>query len=246
MSDSDDTLGTAQDAGEDSTPDPIKNLKAEMNRKLQNADRQIGTVLQQNQNLSQQLNTVLAQLNRGANAPSASQSKKLEELIQDDPAAAAAEIEAMTERKAARYVDSAVQAERSRNQVLSNLSSQYPELNDASSELHLEASAIFDTFDERFRADPISYETAVLRAAAKHGVMPVQKRKKPTDADADTFTMPRGGSGQTTRTQAPQKVDPKTDAFADIMAEHAGIKDVETYKKNVAKRAQRKNWKTWG
>lgn len=220
--------------GEDTTQaveDPIKNLKAEYSRKLENVNNEL---VQQRVAMEQILNAI----NSRQAAPAQPQAK-LSDLVYNDPERAAEIIEARAVEKATQIVDSRMKQTQAAQAVITKMASDYPELNDEASELRLQALSIYAKLDQSTKNSPEGYRIAIREAAAELGVLPASKRAKKT-SNADDFSMPATGAAGAKNRQARQpELDSNTLALAEAM--NLNIKDPKIVDR-LKQRAQRKNW----
>lgn len=97
------------------------------------------------------------------------------------------------------------------------LTEQYPELNNASSDLHVRAKELLASSTDK-EWDVNALESSVFRAVTEKGVLPMKHRKVSEDDGADDY-LGSGGSGasNTKRPSRNDKLDPKTKAFAELL-----------------------------
>jgi predicted transcriptional regulator len=210
----------------------VKNLHSEMSRKTQKLS-------EDNQRLSQQLTELTNQLKSRNQPASGSQSddEDLETLAYRDPKAYAKKVEDRAASKADERVRSALNQQQQNNAMLNQLISEYPELNDNSSELTVKALEIYKNMPDHEKATSTAYKIAVRDAAAEVGVLPKSKRKTNNN---DSYV--GGGSGSVNARKGasgPSDVDVKTLEFAERLG--VNIKD----KKIVERLKQRAARKTW-
>jgi hypothetical protein len=177
-----------QDGG--NANDPIKNVKAEFERKLGNVDQQMAAIKQSTDTL---LNFVRSQQAAKPAAPAV----KLEDVWLDNHEAAAAIV-----------VDRATQAiEQKLNQreanntrtatTIQKLVSEFPELSSSDHELTMKANEVYNSMSEDEKTSPVAYKAAVNAAALDLGYMPKAKR---TEEYEEAFAL-RGGNSATRNTR---------------------------------------------
>jgi uncharacterized coiled-coil protein SlyX len=181
MSDDQNTGTTTPEGSVAPQQDEIKNLKAEMNRKLENTNAQLAALLNELKQKS---------------APSAAQSSPAKVSVFDDEEAYARRIKEETAREIESKLE-ARQAQQTKYQtVVNQLVSEYPEANDTSSELYKRAQEHYAQLDDSEKANPLALKAAVTSAAAELGMKPKSKRQKSSD---DGFTMSSSSTGHGTK-----------------------------------------------
>jgi len=227
------TDGTDESTGQGRT---IENVQSEFNRKM-------SKLAEENSKLSQQLGE-LAGLVQQAVQPrqqvnsSVSEEEELEALAYKDPKAFSRKVKEQAAQSAARIVDERLSVNNQTSAVLSQLGSEYPELNDSNSDLTLKSVEIFKRMSERDRQSPLAYKTAVRDAAADLGILPKNKRK----ATSEQPDINSGNSStQAANSQRPKSkdVDAKTLAFAKLLGLDTNKKDVVD---RLKARSQRTKW----
>ncbi len=211
-----------------------KELKAEMNRKLDG----LKSELQQSTNQTQaMMDQYLAAINaRAAGSQAAPAAKKLADLQYEDPDAYEREIENRAARIANEIVDRKLSSSNATQTVINSLASEYPELKDINSELSQEALKVYQTLPKHLQGTPEGTRMAIREAAALSGVVPVSKRKA---SESEEFSV---SSGSPSRRASSKKedVDDKTLVFAQAIGLNTNDpKILENLKKNT-KRDYRK------
>lgn len=135
-------------------------------------------------------------------------------------------------RKAASMAEGIVDAREQRNQRMTEMSREYPELN-TDAKLIQAAAAELGKLPANFRVTADGYETAILKAVAKAGLIPKSKRANVT-VDEDVSMSNRGGSSG--NRERKQKVSDATLAAAELMG--LDINNPETIK-NLEKNSNR-------
>lgn len=213
--------------------DPLKNYKAEMDRKLGGFESKFDQLSQVNQQLLNQVQ----QLAQAATPPATSD--EFEDLWIDNPKEAARRIKEETTAEIRKDMEKQSQLQQKQTRILSELTQKFPELNDSGSELTQKAVEIYNALDADEQRDPRSYKLAVAEAAVDLGIQPASKRKK-RQADDDSFAV-SGSSGTKAKPQS-AGVDPRTIEFAKLIG--MDVSNEDTMKK-LEKRSQRKNWSTY-
>lgn len=202
-------------------PDEFKNFKAEMGRKL-------GNLEQTNAELLATLKSLTAK-------PAPSSPEKKVSVFEDEEAYGqriAAEAEARIEKKLA-----AQNAQTQKQQaVLASLVAEFPELNQADSDLAKRAVEIYNGLPEDERTSPMSYKVAVKDAALELGVKPKSKRNKGGD---DDFTL--SSSKSAGRPPKKGEVDPVIEDLASAF----GVKLDAAAKERIVNRHGRKTYSSW-
>lgn len=212
----------------------INNLKQEMSRKLGNYESKLNELAQTNQALLQKL----SQLTQPKPISVKTDDDDMDKLWYDDPRKAAAKIKEQTKAEImAEYQKD--QEYKSRTQsTLASLVNDYPELNDATSDLTKRAVEIYNSMSDGDKTSPVAYKAAVREAASDLGILPIKKRIV-SDDDSFSGSSSNTSSGATKRASKKDDLDPRTIAFAKLV----GLKiDDENVKNRVKERAKRTNW----
>lgn len=228
MSDVNDTAvvdESADNGGDESQsqPDPIKNLKSEMDRKL-------GNLEQSNQKL---LEAIQGLTTKKADPPVAA--KKVSDVIYEDADAAAEIIEKRAEERVMKRIDEREQY----NGTIAALYNDYPELSDGQSEMTKKTLSYLSQYPEAQRKNPTFIKLAARDAAAELGVMTKNKRG---NGGGDDFSFGGGNSGggkarDTKRTSAEDDMILRT-------AEVLGV-DISDPKKKERVLSRKRNEREW-
>lgn len=205
--------------------DEIKNLKAEMTRKLGNTEAMLAELKRANEALVQQLAGIAKP------AAATAQQKKLSDIMYEDPEQFAEVVKSSATEQVSRLL-----AEREEQQAtMSALIAEFPELNQGEHELTKRAVEIYNGLSEKEKKSPLAYQTAVKSAALETGIRPKSKR---TSTEADTFSLSGQGAKKTTK-KADGELDPATEAVARFL--NVDLSDPEV-RKRLASNHGRKNW----
>lgn len=188
-------------------PDPYKNLKAEMDRKITSQEQSIAKLLESQQQL-------MAQLQKQSAPAVKDESEELNDLWYSKPEVAANKIKEKAKAEIREELAQQNAATNQRNSVLSQLITDYPELNNQSSDLTKKAVEYYNALPEDEKSRPMAYRLAVKEAAADLGVKPASKREDYNDA---YVTGSSGGSTGGTKRQRDDEIDANTAALAKIM-----------------------------
>lgn len=229
-----DDTSNSDSSSDESTekPDPIKQIKSEFGRKQDN--------------VMNELNALKAQLGQIADTVihAASTKNKPEQEDNIDPLMDPKGYKESIKKELRKEMDQSLGMERERNNVLSTLVSQYPELQSSSSELTQTALRIYNQLSNAEKNSPSGYKIAVMQAAQEVGVLPVNKRKQSQSESSDDFTL---SNSNTSVRQKPseraknEKIDDKTLEFAKLLGRPTeDPKYIESLKKTITNR--RKNW----
>jgi hypothetical protein len=227
--------GDAADASaatKESSSDDLRNLKAEMNRKLGNLEQ-----------TNAQLMAYLQTMNKPAPAaPAAESSKKLDDLWYSNPDEAARLIEDRAAAKAESRIAARNEAASKSQAALVAVINDFPELADNNSDFAKKAVAIYNSYSPEEQANPISYKAAAQQAAFELNMKPKSKRKQ--DNADDSFSIGGGSGDHATRPSKRRDadVDPNTLAFAELLGQP--VNDPK-YVERLKKHSQRKNWKKY-
>lgn len=216
--------------------DPIKNLQAEMSRKLGNHETMMAELKRTNDALLAQLTNLTTPKKEPKNEP------KLADLIIDDPEAA---VGIITER-VTKTVEDKNNKERQemvkRQKTINEVAAEYPEIAVNDHVLTKRAVEIFNSFDAEEQQSPAAYKAAVAQAASEFGVKPKSKRT----SDDDSFSL----GGSTTGKEAPKERGKKekgeisegTKAIAQLMGLDLSDQKVVERLKNKHGRKSYTNW----
>lgn len=211
----------AEGAPAQSAPvDEIKNLKAEMNRKMSNLEAT-------NAQLLEQLKTFAKP---AAPAP-ASVAKKVS--VFDDEDQFAESVVSAAEERISKKLAAQQEAQAKHQQVIGGLMNEFPELGNNESELTKKANEIYASMSDEDKSHRLAIDSAVRRAALETGLKPKSKR---TSDESESFSLGSGGSGGSSRRNS-DAVNPLTEQFAKLM----GV-DPEKAK---ARAKARKNYNNW-
>jgi hypothetical protein len=192
--------------------DAGKNIKAEFDRKIGNVDTRLAsieqTLINQNQQLQAQMEAALAAIaTRQQAAQPTGPKKKLADLALENPDEFESELDRRVQEQASRIVNQSTAATNSTNAVLGQLTNDYPELKDASSDLTKKSIELYNSVvPKHLHGTPEGTRMAIREAAADLGVVPVSKRKKPADVDADDYVAP-GNTGEARKSSSSKKKD---------------------------------------
>lgn len=219
-------------------PDPVKELKSEFARKTENI---LELVNAQNQKMEQMVQAMIQSQRQQQQQNPAKEQEDLEQLAMNNPAAFAAKVAENATAKALEAQERLAQQQNERRnqeaRILTDLVTDYPELNDKTSDLYQEAIRSYEKLSPSDKNNPMSWKAAIRDAAAELGVVPAKKRKQ---SGGDDFVSP-GSSGGTssTRGKGSSSISDKTLQFAQLLGRPV---DDEDYKKRLQKYAERKNW----
>lgn len=215
--------------------DPYKNLKSEFDRKLQGLN---DIIAKQNAEAAQQYTAILETIKATKQATTSpiDDDKTLEQLSYNEPAKYAKVVEERAARAAESAASKIAAAAQERQLVLSQMISDYPELNDQSSELYQRAVQMSRTLPRDQQDSPNSVKAVIREAAAELGILTKAKRSGSGD-----FSL--GGSrstgGPSSSSGSKGKIDDKTLAFAEAMG--MNIEDPK-YLERLEKASKRDTW----
>lgn len=216
--------------GEGGAPAPaeeIKNLKAEMNRKMEGF----------NSELKRSNEALLATIQSMVVPPKrAQQDDDITDSFYKDPGQALKKVKEDAKKEALQEFNTLSAEQLKRNNVIAKLVQEYPELADDSHDFTQAALKKFDELAKENGNTPVVYRTAVLEAAMEKGIKP--KNKRDQGSEGDDFTMSGGGQGNTRRQQRKSdELDPRTVEAAKLL----GV-DPEKVKQRVQKRKTYGKW----
>ena len=222
--------------GAEGGADALTNVKAEMNRKLGNIEAQIKS---QNEAMLAQINALLAKTAPPKEESTVSKAKKpLKDLINDDPEEYARHVQEEARASAERLIEERTKKANEQQAVLSQLTSEYPELNDMNSEL---TKLAVEKYKGLGLDSPVGYRAAVAEAAAELGVRPKSKRK--AESNDEAFSL---GSGSGGRGTGEARVSPQQEAVMRDLAKKFGVnwEDKDT-RDRLKKNHGRKSYGRW-
>lgn len=220
-----------------SDADPIKNIKAEMERKFSNITKQLQT---QNEQLMQAITQVATP--KKAPQKEAEVSEDLVDLMYSDPGAYARRIAEMATSAATKQVSAQVNRSNEVNTTLQRMVSEYPELNDQGSEMYQKAIEIYNTLSEDEKQSASGVKLAIREAAADLGVVPVSKRRRSEDDDFNfggNVSDNKGSANNKRKQRDEVKVSEDTLAFAQLLGRNI---DDPKVKAGLEKASKRKDY----
>lgn len=207
--------------------DEIKNLKSEMNRKIDNLSKT-------NEQLLAQLNN-MAKSFQPPKKPETPQQNKKASVFEDEDAFANS-IKEQAKAELREEINKANQLTSKQQQTIATLVKDFPELNDGDSDLAKRAIEIFNSMPEDERVSPVAYKAAVKEAALDLDIRPKSKRKSSEGESDDSFTL-GSRSSERPRESGPKKVDRRTALFAEAL----GV-DVKKVEQRIQKRKSFTSW----
>ncbi len=181
---------TGEEGSTDVQPDPMQNLKAEYNRKLENMQANMqATIAEQNRQLQAILDGLVQ--SKQQQAPSAP-AKSLKDLMYDDPEAFAEHIAQRADRVADEKINRTVQANQATQNVVFEMQNKFPEFAQSGSEAAKMALEKAQAVPQHLRGTPEGIRLAMQEAALELGLVPASKRRS---SNNDDFSV----SGQSSR-----------------------------------------------
>jgi hypothetical protein len=211
----------------DGAQDPVKNIKAEFERKL-------GNVTEQLRAQSEMLQRTLEQMQAAKNTPAAAE----EEI---DPIVNPVAYKQAIKEEAKREMRSEIQLSQATQNEVARIQGMYPEFGENGSEAAKMALDKFKSLPSHLKGTPEGAKLVLMETAAEMGLIPASRRRK-SEAE-DDYTV-GGGSSGTNRPQRQQatKLDNKTLAFAELIG--LDINNPET-RKSLESRTKRRNWEQY-
>lgn len=209
----------------------IKNLKSEFSRKQENLMSELTQIKQ-----------LLAESSKSA----INNRHKVVEQAEDevpDPILEPKKYKEYLKREVMNETSQMVNQNNQRNAQLSALVQSYPELQSSDSDLTKRAVEYYSRLSEYEKQSPNAYKYAVQDAASELGVLPVNKRPKSSNQEADESFTANSGSYNSNRPSAKKKTDDKIDDATLAFAQAIG-KDINDpkYIESLKKYTGRKNW----
>lgn len=216
---------------EQEQPDPIKNIKAEFARKQGNTDAVL-----------QSLKAQLDQITEAVIASTSSKKAQAEDEELPDPVIDPKGYKNALIKQARAEISSTIQHEDQRRGMLSQLVTQYPELQSADNDLTQRAVQIYNSLSQQEKNMPSSYKLAVSEAAQELGVLPMNKRKSNATSDESfTVSSSSGSSGGASRKAGKkEELDPRTVEFARLLGKDPSD---PKYLEKLKTAAKLTNWK---
>lgn len=193
-----------------SSEDAIKNLKAEFQRKLDNQ------------------NTQMQQLLASLTPKPASETKRTS--VFDDEEAFARSIEERTERRISEKLAQQSQHQTKYQSIVNQLTQEYPEANDTSSDLYKKAQEHFATLADDEKSSPLALKASVSAAAAELGLKPKSKR---TTSSSEGYV---SASSSPSNNRNREDIDSATLDFAQLMGLNTADSKVRANLQNRQKR----------
>jgi hypothetical protein len=181
----------------------VKNLKAEMDRKLSKLEQANATLLAEMQKLTR---------SAAPKAPEPNVAPKPPDPF-DDPAGYARFIKEEAKKEVLAEVEARDAGKARIDGAVSSLYQEYPELADSENPMTKAVLERYEKLDPSERKDPRALRLAALETAQEMGVKPKKLR---TDEEDDSFTMPTGayGTSPRARNRTSSKPDPRMLDFA--------------------------------
>jgi len=193
--------------------DPLKNVKAEFDRKLSNVEGKLDSMTQAQQATMEALQQLVSQ---GQVKPAEvdSTSDELGQMIVNDPKAAVNKITQTITKQVTDRVMQENQANNSKSQELARIIQDFPELGDKDSAMTKRTVEIYSRMPKNERDNPAAYRAATLEAAMELGLKPRSKR-----GSSDDYQMGAGNPSDEGRreSKASSKDFETTLAFAAAM-----------------------------
>ncbi len=204
-------------------PDPVQNVKAEMQRKLDNQNAELSKLQQQMQALLQ------------TKEPPKDQSIE-EEFDVYDPQTLKKAVQKQVQAGISTFQQQQqqfMQQEQKRAQVIASVVAEYPEFQNPSSEVVKEAQQILATFDPAEQTSPAAYKAAMLEAASNKGLIPKSKRGSGDDSFQLGGSKPRGGKRE-------EDVPAGVEAWRQTLMPYANIKlDDKAVQERIKERSKK-------
>lgn len=211
-------------------PDPIKNLKAEFERKTAN-------ISQQQAETQRQLEAILAEVQKSM-APKEAPRKAAKDLIYEDPEEYARQVREDAVREASEAVSRQYQASAAVTSAVNSLQAQYPEFAQEGSEAAKLAVEKASKLPAKLKGTAEGARLVMLETAAELGLVAANRRKTPVQQEEPVA----GSRSSTTSSQSRKpsgKIDEKTKAFAELLGmDFNDPKQVGL----LEKASTRKNW----
>jgi hypothetical protein len=230
----DESKAPAEGASEKSND--IQQVKSEFSRKTDNI---LKLVEEQNRKMNDMVQAIIA--NQTAKAQeskaAASSDDELAELAVTNPAEFARRVKESAKQEIRAEQTQQYKKQTQEQRILGEMVSDYPELNDRSSELYQEAVKVYEKLSDEEKTSPLSMKTAIRDAAAELGLVPAKKRQTSTTDDFSVSGSSsqkrqdgRGGKG---------KLSDNSLTFAKLLGRPV---DDPKYIESLQNAAKRTNW----
>jgi hypothetical protein len=212
--------------------DLLNNFKQEVNRKNENMSSQIDQLAQSQKQI---LDAISGLSQKGQSGESLEDGDEYDFF--SDPNKATEKIASKVTEKVMGTINKSNQAQeevqRKQQEVIGELVSNFPELNDGSSDMYKRTVDHFNKMPDAQRKDPISYKIAAQQAAIELGVKPLSQR-----GDSGEFAFGSNSGGKRSKSN---KIEPETLAFAQLMGKN--INDSKYLER--LKKASKRNFKKY-
>jgi hypothetical protein len=226
---------SAADQAIDQTAEQIKNIKSEMSRKLENQNQLIV-------NTNKQVETLLAKLDQQRAPQAQASTKKLEDMIYEDPTAYTEEVVS----RVANTVTNSINEQQTRalkaQQAAIEVQAKYPEFSDVNSDAYKTAMTKYDSLPKHLQGTPEGIKMVMLESASELGLVPASRR-----SSGDDFSMSSNSSGKKGKNNSDteNEIDPRTVAFAELLSPGRSKKEIRaSLKKQVERRSKYNDWKS--
>lgn len=207
-------------------PDPITNLKSEMNRKLENFSTGLEALKASN-------DAIMAKLSASA-APVAQADVPAEKRVSvfENEEVFAEDVISKAEKRIEARLNQREEQTRKQQETINSLYSEFPELKQDNSEMTRLSIEKLNKLSAQEKSDPRSVKLIALEAAAELGLKPMSKRS--------TEEASLGGGRSGSRSSGKEKDVPET---MKLFAELVDV-DIDKVKKRIAKR--KNAFTSWG
>lgn len=168
-----------------------------------------------------------------ASSIASSKSSKKETVVEDDDYFDAKKLQKKVGAIANDIATNALKKERELNNTIYALTQDYPEIG-SDPEIRKAVLQAHQSLPESIRDTADGYETAVLKAVSKAGLLPKNKRQARSDADDFAVGGQRGLGERRQETKGSKKVSNKTLAFAELLRGRSLTKEEEKGIEEVA------------
>ncbi len=227
----------ANSESEDQAQDPVKQVKAEMNRKLSNVEAMQAET-------KKQLDAILAQVQASMQPKEEAAPKKpAKDLLFDDPDQFIAQVREQAVREATESVGRQYQASQAMQAAVQGIASQYPEFMQDGSEASRLAVQRANNLPKHLKGTAEGAELVMLKVAQELGLTPVGKRQRQV-SEEEPVAGSRSTSAGSGANKGPKKraIDEKTLALAELLG--VDIKDPKRLD-GLEKASTRKKWNTY-
>lgn len=228
MSEVNEEPGSEQPAPQE---DPVKQIKAEFQRKTSNIEEKLAAT-------TAQIDALLAEVTKGIGKKPEQAGKSTRDLLYDDPDSFVQSVTEKAVNRAREESASLAASQQALHTTIASFTAKYPELAQQDSEAMQLAVQFGNALPKHLKGTPEGAELAMSKAVAELGLAPVAKRKK-VEGSSEDAAMGGGSKGSSGRKQSTERPDDATLAIAQLMGLDVNDK---VRMDGIVKAKSRKSW----